>query len=440
MNYTNFYDTYLERYGYNNIMIEDAADSVVREVTFQVTEACNLCCTYCYQIQKSPKIMSWDTAKACVDILFQMYYDNVAGSFINQKTEVIIFDFIGGEPLLQVNLMDKIITYFFERSIIEIPKWAETFMISFATNGTLMNRPEVQKFMKKYVNRLSASVSIDGMKEMHDACRVFPDGSGSFDLAYKAQKDLEKIYGRQAGTKATISRENMTMLPKTIKYYIEEGYTQINANTIYEPDWTTEDAQLYYTKLKEMANILLPYNEHVHISLFDKTFFQPRTDMKQPWCGGYDSMLAFDTEGNMYPCIRYMESSLGSDAPPVIIGDAWHGMYYTKEQQEIHKCLACTTWWSQNDEECRNCPIAQGCADCAAEGYQHFGQFNKRHKLGSCCVHRARSLANVYYWNMLYRQNGLPDRFHRYLPDDIALQIISPEELALLNKLESTEE
>ena len=440
MNYTNFYDTYLERYGYNNIMIEDAADSVVREVTFQVTEACNLCCTYCYQIQKSPKIMSWDTAKACVDILFQMYYDNVAGSFINQKTEVIIFDFIGGEPLLQVNLMDKIITYFFERSIIEIPKWAETFMISFATNGTLMNRPEVQKFMKKYVNRLSASVSIDGMKEMHDACRVFPDGSGSFDLAYKAQKDLEKIYGRQAGTKATISRENMTMLPKTIKYYIEEGYTQINANTIYEPDWTTEDAQLYYTKLKEMANILLPYNEHVHISLFDKTFFQPRTDMKQPWCGGYDSMLAFDTEGNMYPCIRYMESSLGSDAPPVIIGDAWHGMYYTKEQQEIHKCLACTTWWSQNDEECRNCPIAQGCADCAAEGYQHFGQFNKRHKLGSCWVHRARSLANVYYWNMLYRQNGLPDRFHRYLPDDIALQIISPEELALLNKLESTEE
>lgn len=151
-------------------------------------------------------------------------------------------------------------------------------------------------------------------------------------------------------------------------------------------------------------------------------------------------MLAFDTKGDMYPCIRYMESSLGSDAPPVIIGDAWHGMYYTKEQQEIHKCLACTTWWSQNDEECRNCPIAQGCADCAAEGYQHFGQFNKRHKLGSCWVHRARSLANVYYWNMLYRQNGLPDRFHRYLPDDIALQIISPEELALLNKLELTEE
>ena len=47
---------------------------------------------------------------------------------------------------------------------------------------------------------------------------------------------------------------------------------------------------------------------------------------------------------------------------------------------------------------------------------------------------------NVYYWNMLYRQNNMPCRFHRNLPDDIALQIISPEELAFLDKLESIEE
>lgn len=441
MNYDNFRDTYLERYKYNLLDDGKRTNPIVREITFQVTEACNLRCSYCYQIQKSSKIMSWETAKACVDILFKMgKMSPEENFFINTLTESIILDFIGGEPFLEVELIEKISDYFVEKALEENPKWAETFMLSFATNGTLHETPQVQKFIKKYTNHISISVSIDGTKEMHDACRVFPDGSGSFDLAYAAQKELEKIYGRGQGTKATISRENMSMLPETIKYYISEGYTQIHANTIYEPDWTPEDGKLFYQKLKEMANILLPYNERVHISLFERNSFCPKGDPLQCWCGGYTSMLAFDTEGNMYPCIRYMESSLGSDAPPIIIGDAWHGMYYTSEQKKLLECLSCITWQTQNDEECRNCPIAQGCADCAAESYQHFGVLNKRHKLGSCWVHRARSLANVYYWNMLYRQNGLSERFHRYLPDDIALQIISPEELAFLNKLESTEE
>lgn len=438
MKYDNFRDVYIERYGYE-FRNRAKTDPLVREVTFQVTEACNLACTYCYQIHKTPKVMSWETAKACVDSLFTMYFED-SGHFINHNTEAIVLDFIGGEPLLQIELMDQIVEYFLLQALERIPKWAETFMISFATNGVLMSSEKVQQFFRKYINHISASVSIDGMKEMHDACRVFPDGRGSFDLAYAAQKQLEKIYGKEAGTKATISRENMAMLPQTIKYYIDEGYTLIHANTIYEPDWTPEDGKLFYAKLKEMADILLPYNEQIHISLFEKNFFCPKDDMIQTWCGGYDSMLAFDTEGNMYPCIRYMESSLGSDAPPVIIGDAWHGMYATDEQKATHNCLACTTWITQNDEECLTCPIAQGCADCAAEGYQRFGCFNKRHKLGSCWVHRARSLANVYYWNKLYRQNGLSDRFKRNLPDDIALQIISPEELAFLDKLASIEE
>lgn len=439
MNYKNYFDTYVQRYENTDVLAPfEHKMSAIRDVTFQVTEDCNLQCTYCYQGHKSKKIMSWETAKACVDFLFRMAKNE--DGFINKYTRGIILDFIGGEPLLQIKLIDKIVHYFIMKAIDENPIWAETYMISFATNGVLFFTEAVSDFIKKYKNHLSISVSIDGTKEMHDKCRVFPDGSGSFDLAYKAQKYLDKEFNYDSGTKATISRENMPMLTETIKYYISEGYTEINANTIFEPDWTTEDAKLFYSQLKEMADILLPYNGKIDISLFNEQFFCEKTDPTQTWCGGYDSMLAFDTEGNAYPCIRYMESSLGSDAPPVIIGNAWDGLYVTKEQQDMHNCLACTTWQTQNDEECLNCPIAEGCADCAAEGYQHFGCFNKRHKLGSCWVHRARSLANVYYWNMFYRQNNMPYRFHRNLPDDIALQIISPEELAFLNKLESIEE
>lgn len=572
MNFDNAMDVYKERYGRNP---NSTAPQFCREVTFQVTERCNLSCTYCYQIHKTPKVMSWEVAKAGVDLLFNMWIENEPDAFINQKTEFIILDFIGGEPMLEVKLIDRICDYFMNQALEINPLWAETFMISMASNGTIYFTPEVQHFLHKWDKRLSYSVSMDGPKEMHDACRIFPDGRGSFDLAKAAQDDYNKTHRMQSGTKATISWQNMPYLDTTIKYYVDQGYRRIHANTVYEEDWTPEQGAFFYKKLKEVADFMLSLDGKVEISLFDKNFFKPRTDMEQTWCfgagtqiltengykniedikvgnmvmthkgyspveevkshladnavkahvsgafdfictddhpficrlknsnnvkaiplnqindeelmlfsnideendlpafdfitgittesvdpcvvynltvkdvhtyiangilvhncGGYDSMLAFDPDGNAFPCIRYMESSLGGQMPPVIIGDVWNGLWKTPEQKHCHDCLACITWTTQNDEECLNCPIAQGCADCAAESYQHMKCFNKRHKLGSCWVHRARSLANVYYWNKLWRQQGSTERFKRYLPDDIALQIVSKEELEYLNSLE----
>lgn len=49
--------------------------------------------------------------------------------------------------------------------------------------------PEVQRFLDKWAKHLSLSISIDGDKQLHDSCRVFPDGSGSYDLAIAAAKD-----------------------------------------------------------------------------------------------------------------------------------------------------------------------------------------------------------------------------------------------------------
>ena len=43
-------------------------------------------------------------------------------------------------------------------------------------------------------------------------------------------------------------------------------------------------------------------------------------------------------------------------------------------------------------------------------------------------MQRALSLANVYYWNLYYRQKGIPKRHPLYLPRTIAKQIITDEE------------
>ena len=65
------------------------------------------------------------------------------------------------------------------------------------------------------------------------------------------------------------------------------------------------------------------------------------------WCGGTSLMLAFDPEGNAYPCLRYMESSLNSAREPIIIGDT-SGIYNTPETKAIYEDMRKVTRQSQS--------------------------------------------------------------------------------------------
>lgn len=66
--------------------------------------------------------------------------------------------------------------------------WIDRFRVSICSNGVLYFTPKVQEFIKKHQTHLSFSISIDGNKKLHDTCRIFPDGTGSYDLAIKAAK------------------------------------------------------------------------------------------------------------------------------------------------------------------------------------------------------------------------------------------------------------
>ena len=416
---------------------ESQIKGLSRDVTFQLGEDCSLRCTYCYQGCKSKKAMTWEVAKKCVDLLYRMWDEDDKTAFINKDTRQIILDFIGGEPLLYIDLMEKIVEYFVDCAIDRRSVWAETYMISMASNGTRYFEDKIQNFFDKYKNHLSFSVSIDGPKEMHDACRVFPDGSGSFDIAKKAQDDFNSRFYHTAGTKATIARANLPYLGELIDFYVKQGYTQIHANYVYEEEWNIDDAKLLYKEMKELADYIINLNHEVEVSLFEEIFFHPKAeDDLQCWCGGTGEMLAFDPDGLAYPCVRYMRSSLGDDQPPIVIGDCENGLYYNDEYKAVEKELNEVDRRTQSTDECFHCDIAAGCSDCAAWNYQMYGTVKSR-CTNICIMHKARSLANSYYWNKLYAQNGSNLYFHRWLSDEEALKIISKEELDMLDNQEN---
>lgn len=427
LNYVDYIHTFYKE--------KNSSNFLVRNVTFQVTDDCPMNCSYCYQINKGHKKMSKEVAKKCIDILFDMYYKN-EGDFINKNTKAIILEFIGGEPLMAIDIIDYTCSYFMERCIEENHPWAYTWRASMISNGALYFNEEVQNFLKKFQGFVSFSLTIDGPKEIHDSCRVYHDGKGNFDDVIAAKKHYCENYGQINETKVTIAPENLAYLSTIIDFFVGEGITRIPANTINEIEWTFEQAKLYYSELKKIANYLLTLDEEITITLFDDVYFCPmREEENQNWCGGTGKMLAFDPDGIAYPCLRYMPSSLGEKIAPIVVGNIDEGLFTRPEWKETKEFLDSITRRSQSTDECFNCPIARGCAWCSAWNYQHLGSPNKRFT-GSCAMHKARSLANVYYWNKYYQKQGLNKKFKMHLPKEEALKIIDIEEYNFLKELQ----
>ena len=423
---------------YNNYSINSNNIILIPEITFQITENCNLNCSYCYQINKTHNVMNFEIAKKFIDLLIENN-KNTQQYLNTELCKGVILEFIGGEPLLEIDLIDQIIQYFRTKTILYNHPWQNNWRISICSNGTLYFDPKFQDFLKKYNDVLSFCISIDGDKKLHDNCRKFPDGSGSYNMAIKASRHYRKYWNKDIGTKMTLSPEHIQYMSDAVINLINENYNTIPLNCIFEKGWTNEHAAILYQQLKILTNYILNNNleDKIYISMFEETFFHPKdiTD-DQNWCGGNGRMMAINWKGDIYPCLRYMESSLGPDIEPIKIGNVNTGIMTDAKCRDCINRLKQVNRLTQSTQECIECPIAEGCAWCQAYNYQDSGDFNHRATY-ICCMHKARSLANVYFWNSYYRNHNENKRFKIWLPDEEALKIIDVDELKMLKELQA---
>src|SRR5919109_2345419 len=146
----------------------------LQTLVVNVTNQCNLACTYCYEYGedkivdtengKQPKFMSEATARDAVDFMLKE-------SGASPRAHVTFF---GGETLLNFPVLKTTVAYARRRAA-EMGKAVD---FSLTTNATLL-RPEIVEFLIE--NEVGVTVSIDGPKEMQDKFRVFHNGAGSYD-------------------------------------------------------------------------------------------------------------------------------------------------------------------------------------------------------------------------------------------------------------------
>lgn len=408
--------------------------SICRNITFQITNACNLQCSYCYEHHKSTEKMTLETGKKIVDYILNLYEDGTS-DFVNRDTKAVILDFIGGEPLLEAELIEHICDYWFSECYRrEIPLGPFT-RISFATNGRLWFSQAAQHLLEKYHDLMSVTVSIDGVQELHDRYRIDEDGNGSFSTAWAAFQDGKRKYG-WLNSKMTFVPGSIQYIASSMKMMLDAGCRHIAGNCAYEPMYTDEDGKALYKQLKEVSQYVIKNSWDVAIAMLDEQIGGAEQNDRN-FCGGTGAMLSFAPDGSAYPCIRYAPISIGKEkADRVCLGNVQEGgLYATDQQRQAKEELDAITMKSQSTEECIHCPVSSGCGWCSGLNYEMFGTANRRYT-GICKVHKARVLAVCWYCNMRSIALGDTEPKKVNLPYEEVARLIGEDEAAELKAIE----
>lgn len=369
-----------------------------QQLTFVVTQDCNLRCKYCYMTDKNDKnVMNFEVAKKIVDY----FIDNRDELF---STDYIILDFIGGEPLLEVALIDKIIDYFILSTYQKKSKWFGKFRIMVQSNGVLVDSPEVQRFLKKYKNLLSLGITIDGTKEKHDFHRVFPNGKGSYEIIEKNYK-MAVQQGYTEGTKVTFGSEDLRYLKESVIHLWKMGIQNVPANIVYEDVWREGDDEVYHEQLISLADHIIDNQlwDTYNTTLFSDSigFKTPEETLMHPICGT-GNMYCVDANGDIYNCVRFMPYSLNGKESKKI-GDIYRGV----DADKI-RALKMLLPKYISSQKCLDCRINQNCLYCAGNNYDMSDNDSMFYRATAICkMFHAQVKANNYYWARLYNEYAI---------------------------------
>jgi len=375
-----------------------------RNITFIVTKDCQLACKYCYLVGKNNKErMTFDVAKQAIDYILSHDEDF--------REESVVWDFIGGEPFLEIELIDKICDYIKTELFNRNHRWFNSYRFSFSTNGINYHEEKVQRFIEKNKSHLSIGITIDGTEMKHDLNRVYKHSEkGSYkDVVKNIPLWLEQFPG--SATKVTVSSPDIPYIKESVLHLFSLGIHEVNINCVFENVWKEGDDVLLEQQLMELADEIIDKRlfEKYACSFFMEHIGKPLDPMdNQNWCGS-GKMLSIDAEGNYYPCTRFAQYSLRSKKAR-IIGNIKDGI----DKNKLRPYLSLDRK-TQSTEECYNCEVASGCAWCQAENYD-CADTNTIYQRSTaiCKMHKARVRANNYYWNKLFRKLELEGRKEEY--------------------------
>lgn len=199
---------------------------MLQDVVLQIAYDCNLKCTYCYADEglyggATRTRMSRETAKKAVDF-----------AFANRASDTLGFAILGGEPLLNRDVMMYIINY--ATDLGQQQGVTAEFLIT--TNGIGLDERLLAELREKNV---AVRLSVDGTKDINDGYRINRKGGGTFDLVNERYGRALKRSGVPHQARASFFGEHADRLKDQAQTLNEDlGYESIKLDFIWGDDST----------------------------------------------------------------------------------------------------------------------------------------------------------------------------------------------------------
>lgn len=347
-------------------IMRDFSERALPSITLQVTQNCNLRCRYCIYSEKinqgqrshSPRRMKLETSLKAIDFLYEHSIDS----------ETVNIGFYGGEPLLEFDLIKKVVSYADER----FRGRKHTFSIT--TNATLL---DLEKYTYMDSHDFSITISMDGDRETHNRNRIFSHSQiGSFDAIIQNIQKIEERFPDVA-KKISISAVVDANSPLRWSQDLDNEYERYLENTnagIAETDDPNEDTfspefsemyqyicfidlRRYYKNIKSKHKIPPICRQQFNymqrdFSMLGGNGALPKIGAPSGPCMPGLFRLFVDVDGNFLPCERVSEQS-----SIMRIGSLEKGFLFDKMAELLN--------FSKDHEKCKICPAFRHCGICA---------------------------------------------------------------------------
>ena len=339
----------------------------IKALCLHVAHTCNLNCEYCFASQGKyhgeRALMPYEVGKRALDFLIEN-----SGSRHNLEV-----DFFGGEPLMNFEVVKKLVKYAREQEKL----YNKNFRFTLTTNGLLID-DDVIAFVNKEMSNVV--LSLDGRKEVHDSLRKTISEQGSYDIIIpKFKKLVEARGGKNYYIRGTFTHNNIDFL-KDILHMADLGFTELSMEPVVcapnEPYALTEkDLPILKEQYELLAKEMIKRDSENR----GFTFYHYMLDLTHgpciykriSGCGSGTEYLAVTPWGDLYPCHQFVGDEKFK------LGDIYNGIVNTKVRDEFKLCNAYAR------PECKDCWAKLYCSGgCAANSYHATGNILGTYKYG----------------------------------------------------------
>ncbi|NLL38881.1 MAG: thioether cross-link-forming SCIFF peptide maturase [Clostridiales bacterium] len=345
-------------------------EPVLKALCLHVAHDCNMACKYCFagkgKYKGQNQLMSLKTGKRALDYLISN----------SGNIKYLDVDFFGGEPLMNFEVVKKLVEYGRDLEAAHNKK----FRFTLTTNGVLLD-DEVIRFANREMSNVV--LSLDGRREVNDRMR----GRGTYDLVLPGFKRFaEKRGDREYYVRGTYTHFN-TDFASDILHMADLGFDRLAMEPVVAPP-TAE-----YALTEDDLPVLLSEYERLGAEMAERmkrgegfTFYHFMIDLeggpciykRVSGCGVGTEYMAVTPEGELYPCHQFVGN------PDFILGNIYDGVKNRDLAEEFRKCNI------YSRPECDGCFARLYCGGgCAANAFYSGGEIGGIYELG-CILHRKR--------------------------------------------------